>query len=84
MFRDVLKNLRESKNMTQEQLANAIGVERSSIGKYEGTKDNGPSLDVLKKIASFFHVSIDYLLDIFCTFSKTPKSIDIYRVFWTS
>lgn len=63
MFRDVLRNLRKSKNMTQEQLASAIGVERSSIGKYEGSKNNEPSLDVLKRIADYFHVSIDYLLE---------------------
>lgn len=63
MFRDVLRNLRKSKNMTQEQLASAIGVERSTIGKYEGAKNNEPSLDVLKKLADFFHVSTDYLLE---------------------
>ncbi len=63
MFRDVLRDLRKSRNLTQEQLASAIDVERSSIGKYEGNKNNEPSIETLKRIASFFHVSIDYLLE---------------------
>ena len=62
MFGDILRSLRKSRNMTQEQLAAAIGVERSSIGKYEGKSQVIPSDDVKKKIAELFGVSIDYLL----------------------
>ena len=57
-----LKELRKQKNVTQEQLAEAIGVERSSIGKYEGNQNVLPSVDVLKTIADYFQVSTDYLL----------------------
>ena len=57
-----LKELRKQHGVTQEQLAEAIGVERSSIGKYEGNQGVLPSVDVLKTIADYFDVSTDYLL----------------------
>ena len=62
MLRLRLKELRARDNVTQEQLALAIGVERSSIGKYEGKQSVVPSVDVLKSIADYFNVTTDYLL----------------------
>lgn len=60
-FSEKLKKLRKEKKITQEKLAAIIGVERSSIGKYESTNVM-PSIDVLNRIAAFFEVSVDYLL----------------------
>lgn len=55
-----MKALRKERKITQEQLANGIGVERSSIGKYEtGTQ---PSTEIIGRIADYFGVSTDYLL----------------------
>ena len=62
MFGERLKKLRKSANITQEQLASAIGVERSSVGKYEGKSKVVPSDDIKTKIADYFNVSVDYLL----------------------
>lgn len=62
MFSDRLKQLRKMHGITQEQLAAIIGVERSSIGKYEGKSQIIPSDDVKTKIADYFNVSTDYLL----------------------
>ena len=59
-FRDILKTLRKKKKITQEGLAAIIGVERSSVGKYETGVI--PSSDILLRIADYFHVSVDYLL----------------------
>ncbi len=56
-----LKTLRSQHKMTQEELAKLIGVERSSVGKYESANVI-PSAEVLTKIADIFNVSIDYLL----------------------
>lgn len=56
-----IRELRRSAKLTQEQLANKIGVEKSSIGKYE-TTNVVPSIDVLKKIASTFGVTVDALI----------------------
>lgn len=72
MFKDRLKSLRKSKGVTQEELAQAIGVERSSIGKYEGSKPVMPSQEIVAALADFFNVSIDYLMD--RTDDSTPPS----------
>ena len=58
-----IKQLRREKGLTQEQLAEKIGVERSSIGKYEGKSKNViPSDDVKARLADFFGVSVDFLI----------------------
>lgn len=48
--------------MTQQQLANRIGVAKSVVSYYE-SGDRYPSYDVLIRIAHVFHTSTDYLLD---------------------
>ena len=72
MLGKVLKELRTNHKITQEQLAAAIGVERSSIGKYEGKQSVVPSVDVLKAIADYFDVSMDYLLGYSRPHRQTP------------
>ena len=62
MLKERLKDLRTQRKVTQEQLAEIIGVERSSIGKYEGKQNIIPSVDVLNAIANYFNVTTDYLL----------------------
>lgn len=56
-----LKTLREERSISQQALADHIGVDRTSIGKYE---KHGvlPSKEVLFKIADYFGVSIDFIL----------------------
>lgn len=56
-----LRKLRKQKGMTQSELAKIADVSTSSIGMYEQGR-RLPELLTLKKIASFFNVSIDYLL----------------------
>ncbi len=56
-----LKNLRESRNITQEELAEYLQVSRPTIAGYE-TKSRQPDFERLEKISQFFDVSIDYLL----------------------
>lgn len=57
-----LRVLRENKGILQKDLGEILGVSTSTIGMYEQGRrepDNG----TLKKIANYFEVSIDYLLD---------------------
>ncbi|MDR0424730.1 MAG: helix-turn-helix transcriptional regulator [Clostridiales Family XIII bacterium] len=61
MFSQRLKALRKKRGFTQEALANAIGVERSSVGKYE-SRSVIPSSVVLINIARCLGTTIDYLL----------------------
>lgn len=62
MFGNVLKNLRMSKGLSQEELSNKFGVSTSTIGMYE-TNKREPNFDLLKEFANFFNVSTDYLLE---------------------
>lgn len=58
-----MKALRTSQKMTQQQLAERIGVAKSVVSYYE-SGDRYPSYDVLIRIARIFHTTTDYLLDI--------------------
>lgn len=60
MFNQRLKQLRESKGLTQSQLAEELSIGRASISNYE-LNSRIPDLDVLVKIADYFGVTIDYL-----------------------
>lgn len=60
-FAAMLKKLREEKPITQEALAQELGVTRSTIAGYE-TKGKQPDYERLLQIAGYFHVSVDYLL----------------------
>lgn len=61
MFRIRLKELRESKGLSQYSFSRDFGISQSTIGNWEsGTRQ--PKMDVLEKIAEYFNVSVDYLL----------------------
>lgn len=60
---DRLKELRKARGMTQQDLADTLNLERTSIANYEGSKAD-PSLRVLVLIAYTFKVATDYLLDL--------------------
>lgn len=63
IFSERLKELREKKSVTQQDLADYLGVGRPTVAGYE-TKDKQPDYDKLKQIAEYFKVSVDYLLGI--------------------
>jgi len=58
----IIKRLRKDKNITQADLAKAVGVTTSSIGMYE-TEVRKPSYEVIVKLAKYFNVTTDYLLN---------------------
>ena len=60
MFHDNLVTLRKMKNMTQEDIAEKIGVSRQSVAKWE-TGETVPDLDKCKILAEIFEVSLDDL-----------------------
>lgn len=56
-----IKQLREEKNITQQELADKINGAKSTIAMYEkGTRK--PSMQILIKLSDIFDCSIDYLL----------------------
>ncbi|WP_126425444.1 helix-turn-helix domain-containing protein [Brevibacillus marinus] len=56
-----LKRLRQQMGLSQQELANRIGLNRSTYARYE-TDDNQADYQTLQKLADFFGTSVDYLL----------------------
>ena len=66
-----IKELRKRKNMTQEQLAEALGITGQAISKWES--GNGyPDITYIMPIAKYFNVATDYLLE-----NKNVSLLDI-------
>ena len=61
MFHERLYQLRKSKGISQEELANVVGVSRQAVQKWESGASR-PDMDNLTAIAEFFQVSLDYLI----------------------
>lgn len=60
-FPEILKELREKKGITQQQLADTLNLSKNAISHYE-KGINMPNLDTVQKIADIFDISVDYLL----------------------
>lgn len=60
-FKDVLKELRKEQGLTQQQLAEQLKLSVSIISKWENGKHQ-PTIEDLKLLVNFFHVSADYLI----------------------
>ena len=58
-----LKQLRKEKGVNQETVAEACGVSRVTIARYENGSRK-PEADVLPKLAVFYGVSTDYLMGV--------------------
>ncbi len=58
----VLINKRKEKGITQEELANYIGVSKASVSKWE-TEQSYPDVTFLPQLAAYFNISIDALMD---------------------
>lgn len=60
-FNEKLQELRKSRGLTQEELAEALFVSRTAISKWESGRGY-PSIDSLKEISKYFSVTIDELM----------------------
>ena len=61
MFSDNLLYLRNIKGLSQEQVAEAVGISRQSYSKWE-QGDTFPDIDKCDKLAKFYGVTIDSLI----------------------
>ena len=57
-----LKYLRREKNITQEQLAEAMSVSNRTVSRWE-TGSNMPDLDVIIELSDYYNVDLRELLD---------------------
>ena len=71
-FDKILKLLRTEKAMSQQDLADALGISKSAINMYE-RGERQPNFETLESIADYFNVDIDYLLG---RTNKTTKIIN--------
>lgn len=72
-----IKTLRKAKNISQDTLANALGVTFQAVSKWE-TNVTAPDVSLIPPIASFFGVSIDELFD-YNVFENEQKIDSICR-----
>mgnify|MGYP003571381085 CR=1 FL=1 len=74
-----LRSLRENAKLTQEQLAKAIGISRSSLNNYENNFRR-PSFETLESYADYFHTDMNSLLGGTSALSETDETIlDLFR-----
>lgn len=59
---DKIKTARKAQKITQQAMADRLGVHRSTIANYE-IERRRPSLSELKEIAHILHVDVNYLLE---------------------
>ena len=66
--------LRKEYNLTQEQLANKIGIAKSTISMYENGKRK-PSFEALEALADFFNVNLGVLTGQELTYSSYKEDL---------
>lgn len=76
MLSEQLKIIRKANKFTQQGLADAIGIERSTYASYE-TGRNKPDVVLLSKIAKVFGVSSDFILEIDTTVPLNVEDIPV-------
>lgn len=57
-----LKEIRKAKGISQLKLATDLNTNQNTISRYE-TGEREPGIAELIRIADYFHVSVDYLLE---------------------
>jgi len=77
--KDILKDLREKNNLTQEQLAERVLVTRQAVSRWE-TGETQPNTETLKLLSGLYEVSINTLLgsprQLICQCCGMPLSED--------
>ncbi len=60
-FAENFRNARLAANLTQQQVADALGLDRTAVAHYE-MGDSMPNVRSLKKICELFNITLDELL----------------------
>ena len=75
MFNEKLRYLRRHQELTQAEIAERLNINSATDSKYE-TGTTEPDIATFKKLAKFFDVSIDYLLENDRNLSDTAEVVD--------
>lgn len=93
-FGEKLRNLRQSRFMSQQKLADAIGLSQAAIASYE-TGVREPAFSVIEKFANYFHVPFssltpsniesddDFLIRLSESLQTNPKLKDLFKISMT-
>jgi transcriptional regulator with XRE-family HTH domain len=76
-----LRQLRKDKGLTQEELSKVSGVSLPTISRYEGGTRDEPKLTIMKQLANYFDVSIDYLSGDSDIKDRNFSSAELLRIF---
>lgn len=79
-FGKIEKNLRLDNGLTMDEVAKAIGINKSDISRYEN-EITKPNAEVVIKFAKYYGVTTDYLLGL-TTEKKTKKKTDDDNSAW--
>ncbi len=74
-----LIKLRKSKGLTQDELAEKLGVSRQAISKWE-LGDSEPELNKVKSICDYFGVDYNYLIDENETLTNLEKGYQFKKI----
>ncbi len=69
-----LRDLREDRDLLQKDIAKILNMSQTGYSKYEVETNDIPT-EILKKLASYYDTSIDYLLCLTDERKPYPKSI---------
>ena len=69
-----LKDLREDRDLLQKDIAKVLNMSQTGYSKYEVETNDIPT-EILKKLASYYDTSIDYLLCLTDERKPYPNSI---------
>ena len=72
-----IKAKRRERNLTQEELANILGVTKAAVSKWENA-ESFPDITMLPQIAQLFHITMDELFDYTLEY-KPAKIVNQYR-----
>ena len=75
-----LKELRASKAQSLQQVGDAVGVSKAHIWELEAGRTANPGLELLKKLADYFQVTVAYLADD-DTPAEEAKALQFFREF---
>ena len=67
-----LKDLREDRDLNQEEIAKMLNISQTNYSKYELGKINIP-ISSLKKLAKYYNTSVDYLLGLTNEIKPYPR-----------
>lgn len=70
-----LKELREERQLTQVDVAKALGIQQSKWSRYENDDVKRFDPDFLEKVANFFQVPTDYLTKRFDELDHLPEEV---------